>query len=101
MDAQDLIAAIVIGAIIGIVARIILPGRQNIGIIPTVLIGMAAAVAGTWASQRWDVHSDKLFTVSGHHFDWAVVAVQIGIAIVGVAIAAVLAKTFSTDRIDD
>ncbi len=98
MDAQDLVAAIIFGAIIGVVARIVLPGRQNIGLIATVLVGMGAAVAGTWVSSRYDLHSSHFFTVTGRTFDWAVVGVQVGIAVVGVAIAAVLAKTFSTDR---
>ncbi|WP_052720902.1 GlsB/YeaQ/YmgE family stress response membrane protein [Actinoplanes rectilineatus] len=101
MDLQDYLTAIVFGTIIGVVARIVLPGRQSIGIIPTVLIGMGAAVAGTWAADRWELHSDNLFTVTGRTFDWAVVGVQVGIAVVGVAIAAVLAKTFTTDRDSD
>jgi uncharacterized membrane protein YeaQ/YmgE (transglycosylase-associated protein family) len=101
VDAQDLIAAIIFGAIIGVVARIVLPGRQNIGLIATVLVGMGAAVAGTWASHRWNLHSSHFFTVSGRTFDWAVVGVQVGIGVVGVAIAAVLVKAFSTDRHHD
>jgi uncharacterized membrane protein YeaQ/YmgE (transglycosylase-associated protein family) len=101
VHAQDYVAAIVFGLIIGVVARIILPGRQNIGIILTVLIGMGAAVAGTWAADRWDWHSSHLFEVSGRHFDWLVVAVQVGIAVVGVGLAAMLTRTFSTDRDDD
>jgi hypothetical protein len=39
--------------------------------------------------------------VTGRTFDWLVIAVQVGIAIVGVAIAATLARGFSTDRDDD
>ena len=98
MSAQDYLAAIVFGAAIGVVARILLPGRQSIGIILTVLIGMGAAVAGTWAAGRWDLRSGKLLTVWHHRYDWEVLAVQLGIAVVGIAIAAVLAKAFSTDR---
>jgi uncharacterized membrane protein YeaQ/YmgE (transglycosylase-associated protein family) len=94
---QDYVAAIVFGAIIGVVARILLPGRQRIGLIVTVLIGMAAAVAGTWAADRWGISSSHTFVVRGHHYDWLVVAVQVGIAIVGVALAAMLARAFSSD----
>ncbi|WP_433043415.1 GlsB/YeaQ/YmgE family stress response membrane protein [Dactylosporangium sp. CS-033363] len=101
MQFQDYLAAIVFGAVIGIVARIILPGRQSIGIILTVLIGMGAAVAGTWAADRWDLHSDKHFTVSGHNYDWLVVGVQVGIAVVGVGLAAALTSMFRSDRDDD
>jgi uncharacterized membrane protein YeaQ/YmgE (transglycosylase-associated protein family) len=98
---QDYLAAIIFGAIIGIVARIILPGRQSIGIILTILIGMGAAVAGTWAADRWDLHSDKHFTVSGHNYDWLVVGLQVGIAVVGVGLAAALTSAFRSDRDDD
>ncbi|GGM06767.1 hypothetical protein GCM10007977_004810 [Dactylosporangium sucinum] len=101
VNLQDYLAAIIFGAVIGIVARIVLPGRQNIGIILTVLIGMGAAVAGTWAADRWDIHSDKFLVVRGHSYDWLVIGVQVGIAVVGVALAALLAKAFSTDDDDD
>jgi uncharacterized membrane protein YeaQ/YmgE (transglycosylase-associated protein family) len=98
VHAQDYVAAIVFGLVIGVVARLILPGRQNIGLVVTVIIGMLAAVAGTWVADHYDIHSSHLFTVASHRYDWAVVGVQVGIAIVGVALAAVLAKAFSTDR---
>ncbi|GAA0529773.1 hypothetical protein GCM10010172_08070 [Paractinoplanes ferrugineus] len=101
MHAQDYISAIIFGALIGVVARILLPGRQQIGIILTVLIGMGAAVAGTWAADRWDWHSTHTFEVTGRSFDWLVVGVQVGIAVVGVALAALLVKAFSTDRVRD
>ena len=92
--------AVVFGAVIGVVARILLPGRQRIGVIPTVLVGMGAAVAGTWAAARWDLHSDHFLRVAGRSFDWLILGVQVGIAVVGVAIAALLARAFSTDRRD-
>ena len=98
MSAQDYLAAIVFGAVIGVVARILLPGRQRIGIILTVLIGMGAAVAGTWAADRWDLRSGKLVAVWHHRYDWEVLAVQLGIAVVVIAVAALLARAFSTDR---
>jgi len=95
---QDYLAAIVFGAVIGIVARIILPGRQSIGIILTTVIGMGAAVAGTWAADHWNLHSDKHFTVAGHGYDWLVVGVQVGIAVVGVGLAAALTSVFRSDN---
>ncbi|BCY11195.1 GlsB/YeaQ/YmgE family stress response membrane protein [Actinoplanes sp. L3-i22] len=98
MNGQELIAAIIFGAIIGVVARIVLPGRQNIGLIGTVLVGMGAAIAGTWVSNRYDWHSSHHFTVTGRTFDWAVVGVQVGIAVLGVGLAAMLTKAFRTDR---
>ncbi|MFI5841266.1 GlsB/YeaQ/YmgE family stress response membrane protein [Catenuloplanes sp. NPDC051500] len=101
MGIEDYVSAIVFGAVIGVVARILLPGRQSIGVILTVLIGVAAAVGGTWVSDRYGLHSDYTFTLFDRGFDWLVVGVQVGIAVVGVAIAALLARGFSTDRDDD
>jgi uncharacterized membrane protein YeaQ/YmgE (transglycosylase-associated protein family) len=97
VQAQDYVAAIVFGAIIGVVARILLPGRQPIGLILTVLIGMGAAVAGTWAADHWDLHSTHFLVVRGHSYDWLVIGVQVGIAVVGVAVAALLARAFTSD----
>jgi uncharacterized membrane protein YeaQ/YmgE (transglycosylase-associated protein family) len=37
---------ILIGLIVGAVARLVIPGRQHIGIIVTILIGIVAAVVG-------------------------------------------------------
>jgi uncharacterized membrane protein YeaQ/YmgE (transglycosylase-associated protein family) len=100
VHAQDYLAAVVFGLVIGVVARILLPGRQRIGLIVTVLIGMAAAVAGTWVAGHWNLHSSHLFTVAGHRYDWLVVGVQVVIGVVGVAIAAMLVRAVSTDRDD-
>lgn len=100
MDAQDYVFAIVFGALIGVVARILLPGRQRIGVILTVLIGVGAALAGSWITNRWNLHSSRIVEIAVH-IDWLVIAVQVGIAVVLIAIAAVLARAFTTDREDE
>jgi len=44
---SSIIWSIVIGLVVGLLGRVILPGRQNISLLVTTLIGMAAAfVAG-------------------------------------------------------
>lgn len=98
MGVDDYLVAIVFGAVLGIVARIIIPGKQRIGLLLTVLIGIGASVAGTWISDRWDLRSGATFVVMGRTFDWLVIGIQIGIAVVGVALAALIAPTFDTDR---
>ena len=35
----SIILALIVGAIIGLVARLVMPGKQNIGMVTTVLIG--------------------------------------------------------------
>jgi uncharacterized membrane protein YeaQ/YmgE (transglycosylase-associated protein family) len=43
-----LIGAVVIGAIIGALGRLILPGKQNISLVVTILIGIVANVVVTF-----------------------------------------------------
>jgi uncharacterized membrane protein YeaQ/YmgE (transglycosylase-associated protein family) len=43
---QTMIGFIVVGLIIGILARFIMPGKQKIGIIWTLLLGLAGSVIG-------------------------------------------------------
>jgi uncharacterized membrane protein YeaQ/YmgE (transglycosylase-associated protein family) len=95
---DDYLLAILFGAILGIVARVIIPGKQRIGLLLTVLIGVGAAVAGTWISDQWNLRSDATFEVIGRTLDWLVIGIQVGVAVVGVALAALLAPTFDTDR---
>ena len=43
---MQVIGLIVIGIVIGILARLVLPGRQHIGVLMTILLGIAGAVIG-------------------------------------------------------
>jgi uncharacterized membrane protein YeaQ/YmgE (transglycosylase-associated protein family) len=45
----DVIGIIIFGAVIGVLARIVLPGKQRYGWIVTVLLGIAGALIGYWA----------------------------------------------------
>ena len=40
---------IVVGAVIGVVARFLMPGRDPIGFVGTILLGIVGAVLGGWA----------------------------------------------------
>ena len=51
MTVTGIIAAIVIGAIIGGLARLILPGKQNIPIWLTIVVGIVAALIGTFLAR--------------------------------------------------
>jgi uncharacterized membrane protein YeaQ/YmgE (transglycosylase-associated protein family) len=81
MNITGIISAIVIGAIIGALGRLILPGRQPIGVIMTVLVGIVAAIIGTAIAQSVGVD-----TTSG--IDWIELVFQIGLAVLGVALVA-------------
>ena len=43
-----IIGTIIFGAVIGILARLVLPGRQNIGALMTVVLGIIGALIGYW-----------------------------------------------------
>lgn len=45
------IAAIIIGLLAGIVAKLLMPGRDPGGFIITTLLGMAGALIATWLGQ--------------------------------------------------
>ncbi|MBT2208292.1 MULTISPECIES: GlsB/YeaQ/YmgE family stress response membrane protein [Actinomadura] len=81
MTITGIITAIVIGAIIGALGRLLLPGRQPIGVLLTVAIGIIAALIGTAIAQKVGVK-----TTDG--IDWIELVLQVGLAVVGVALVA-------------
>jgi uncharacterized membrane protein YeaQ/YmgE (transglycosylase-associated protein family) len=81
MTASGIIMAIVIGAIIGALARFVLPGRQNIGILLTVVIGIVAALLGTWLAQQVGVAVTP-------GIDWIEIVFQVGLAAIAIALFA-------------
>ena len=83
MDVRSVLLTVLIGAGIGILGRLVLPGRQPIGFILTVLIGVGAAFAGSWISDQFDLDA-------GPGIDWIELGIQVGLAAVGVGIVAAL-----------
>ena len=46
MDVGEVIGALVLGALAGFIARALLPGKQAMGLVMTVLLGLAGAFIG-------------------------------------------------------
>ena len=44
--------AIVMGLLVGGLARLVMPGKQNIGVVMTVILGAIGAFVGTWVSYK-------------------------------------------------
>ena len=44
----EIIGTIIFGAVIGVLARAVLPGRQSYGWLITVVLGIAGALIGYW-----------------------------------------------------
>ncbi len=45
-EVMQILGLIVIGIVIGVVARLVMPGRQHIGVLMTILLGIGGAVVG-------------------------------------------------------
>ncbi|MFG1709079.1 GlsB/YeaQ/YmgE family stress response membrane protein [Nonomuraea sp. M3C6] len=85
MTIQSILGAIVIGAVIGAIGRLLLPGRQAIGWILTIVVGIVAALLGTLLAQVLGVA-----TTPG--IDWIELVMQVVLAVVGVGLVAGLRR---------
>jgi uncharacterized membrane protein YeaQ/YmgE (transglycosylase-associated protein family) len=83
-----IISAIVVGAIIGALGRLVVPGRQNISIWLTIAIGIVAALVGGLIAQALGVGNTK-------GIDWIKLIIQIALAAIGVALVAGRARSRS------
>jgi uncharacterized membrane protein YeaQ/YmgE (transglycosylase-associated protein family) len=81
MEITGIFTAIVIGLIIGALGRLVVPGRQNIPIWLTLLIGIVAALLGTLLAAAVGVDDTG-------GIDWIELILQIAVAAVGVVVAA-------------
>ncbi len=59
----NIIGIIIFGAIVGVLARLVLPGKQNIGTVMTVVLGIVGALIGYYIAGKLGVA-----TTSG--IDW-------------------------------
>ena len=82
MTATGIVSAIVIGAVIGGLARLILPGRQHIPLWLTIVVGVVAALVGTWLARVLGI------PIVTRGIDWLELLVQLVLAVIGVAIVA-------------
>jgi uncharacterized membrane protein YeaQ/YmgE (transglycosylase-associated protein family) len=81
MEVTGIITAIVIGLIIGALGRLVVPGKQNIPIWLTLLIGIVAAIVGTLVAGAFDVADTP-------GVDWIELILQVAFAAVGVSLVA-------------
>ena len=79
MTIEGIIGALIIGAIIGVLGRLVVPGKQDIPIWLTIVVGIVAALIGS-------LIVGSLRDTDG--IDWIELVVQIALAAVGVALVA-------------
>jgi uncharacterized membrane protein YeaQ/YmgE (transglycosylase-associated protein family) len=81
MTVTGIISAIVVGLIIGALGRLVVPGKQNIPIWLTIIVGIVAALIGTFIARFLGVANTR-------GFDWIELIIQIVLAAIGVILAA-------------
>lgn len=77
----SIISAIIVGAIIGVLGRLLVKGKQRISVLVTILIGIVAAFIGTLIANALGVGD-----TSG--IDWIELIIQVLLAAVGVSLVA-------------
>jgi uncharacterized membrane protein YeaQ/YmgE (transglycosylase-associated protein family) len=81
MSIESIIGAIIIGAILGVIGRLVAPGKQNIPWWLTILTGIVAAFIGTFVA--------RLFGVADTNgIDWIELVFQVVVAAIGVTLVA-------------
>jgi len=73
----SIIGAVFIGAIVGVLARVILPGRQHVSVLLTIVVGVIAALIGTFVARMFGVADTR-------GIDWMEHVIQLIVAILGI-----------------
>ncbi|HEY0532740.1 MAG TPA: GlsB/YeaQ/YmgE family stress response membrane protein [Actinoplanes sp.] len=81
MTVTGIITALIVGLIIGALGRLVVPGKQNIPIWLTMVIGVVAALLGTVIARAVGVADTK-------GIDWIELLFQVVLAAIGVALVA-------------
>jgi uncharacterized membrane protein YeaQ/YmgE (transglycosylase-associated protein family) len=76
MTVGGIITAIIFGAIIGALGRLLIPGRQHMPIWLTIVVGIVAALIGTWIARALHLKT--------HGFNFWETIFQIVLAVIGV-----------------
>ena len=82
MTVTSIIVAIIVGAIIGALGRLVVPGRQPIPIWLTIVVGIVAAFVGTLIARALGIPT------ATEGIDWGELLVQVLVAALGVFLVA-------------
>jgi uncharacterized membrane protein YeaQ/YmgE (transglycosylase-associated protein family) len=83
MTVTGIISALIVGLVIGALGRLVVPGKQRIGILVTMLVGVVAALIGTAIARATGV-------ADTNGIDWIELLFQVVLAAVGVFLVASL-----------
>jgi uncharacterized membrane protein YeaQ/YmgE (transglycosylase-associated protein family) len=79
MGIAVVVSAIIIGIIVGVLGRLVVPGRQHIGVLWTIVIGIVAALIGSAIASAVGV-------ADTNGVDWIEWIIQIALAALGIAV---------------
>ena len=74
---------LIVGAVFGLIAYLIVPGRRNVPIWAAILIGMAGMLQGSLLANAFGVEDTQ-------GIDWIELLIQFAVAVVGIGLVAVL-----------
>ncbi|ORV35186.1 GlsB/YeaQ/YmgE family stress response membrane protein [Mycobacterium conspicuum] len=76
----SIVLAIIVGAVIGLVARLVMPGKQNVGMVMTIVLGALGGLIGSWITSQFGYHN------ANGGIAWIPFFVGVGVAVVLIAI---------------
>lgn len=76
----SIVLAVVVGALIGLVARLVMPGKQDIGMIMTIVLGALGGLIGSWVASKFGYHN------ANGGIAWIPFFIGVGAAVVLIAI---------------
>ena len=84
MTMTGVITAILIGVVVGVLGRLVVPGKQPIGMLVTILVGIVSAFIGTAIARALGIPTMT------NGIDWLELLVQVVVAAIGVALVSSL-----------
>jgi uncharacterized membrane protein YeaQ/YmgE (transglycosylase-associated protein family) len=82
MTITGIISALLVGIVVGVLGRLVVPGKQNIPIWLTIVVGIVAAFIGTALARALGLPT------ATDGIDWLELIVQVVVAAIGVALVA-------------
>lgn len=77
----SIVLTIIVGALIGLVARLVMPGKQDIGMIMTIVLGALGGLIGSWVVTKFFEYHNANGGIA-----WIPFFVGVGVAVVLIAI---------------
>ena len=77
----SIVLTIIVGALIGLVARLVMPGKQDIGMLMTIALGALGGLIGSWVVTKFFAYHNANGGIA-----WIPFFVGVGVAVVLIAI---------------